>query len=89
MEALPLETNNGPEPRQARNGIIALAWSLKSIDAETGEAHMAEIAIDVIGFVITERLPGPHPHSKAGENASRRDDRKRNPTREAGERPLR
>jgi hypothetical protein len=82
-------TNNGPEPRQATNGIIALSWSLKSIEAKTGEAHVAEIAMDVIRFVITERLPGPHSHSKAGENASRRDDRKRNATREAGERPLR
>ena len=50
---------------------------------------MAEIAIDVNRLVITERLPGPHPHSNAGENASRRDDRKRNATREVGERPLR
>ena len=50
---------------------------------------MAESAIDVRRFVITERLPGPHPHGKAGENAFRGDDRKRNATREAGERPLR
>jgi hypothetical protein len=78
----------GREPGQEMNGIIALSWSLKSIDAKTGEANVAENAIDVNRFVITERLPGPHPHGKAGENASRRDDRKRNATREAGERPL-
>ena len=29
---------------------------------------MAESAIDVHRFVITERLPGPHPHGKAGED---------------------
>jgi hypothetical protein len=69
--------------------VQPISWSLKSIDAKTREANVAEIAIDVHHFVIAERLPGPHPHSKAGENASRRDDRKRNATREAGERPLR
>jgi hypothetical protein len=58
---------------------------LKSVDAKTSYANAAEIAVDVIRFVIAERLPGPNPHGKAGEDCYRRHDRERNATRKGGE----
>lgn len=66
------------------DGIIAFSWSLKSIDAKTRDANVAELAIDVIRLIVTERLPGPYPHGKTGEDAYRREDRKRIATREGG-----
>jgi hypothetical protein len=62
---------------------------LKSIDAKKRYTNLAEIVVDVIRFVITERLPGPDPHGKAGEDGNRPHDSERNATREGGERSLR